>query len=194
MEARASISISALLLRLLLGSLFIAHLHWKFAVFPGGLEAWWGNLLRQGYPAFVPAYVLSAEIAGALLLAPGVLTRYVAIYAAPMMIGAAQFWLVRKGFYFTQAGAELPLVWLALLGLQAVAGDAAGRGGFVIRRALIAGLAAAPLAWPAFPQSPFKVLFDGRSFKVWTRVGAACKPAEPPPTRPWPARWAGGRG
>jgi putative oxidoreductase len=77
MEARASISISALLLRLLLGSLFIAHLHWKFAVFPGGLEAWWGNLLRQGYPAF------------------------------------------------TQAGAELPLVWLALLGLQAVAGDGA---------------------------------------------------------------------
>jgi putative oxidoreductase len=125
MEARASISISALLLRLLLGSLFIAHLHWKFAVFPGGLEAWWGNLLRQGYPTFVPAYVLSAEIAGALLLAPGVLTRYVAIYAAPMMIGAAQFWLVRKGFYFTQAGAELPLVWLALLGLQAVAGDGA---------------------------------------------------------------------
>ena len=33
----------------------------------------------------------------------------------PMMIGAAQFWLVRKGFYFTKAGAELPLVWLALL-------------------------------------------------------------------------------
>jgi putative oxidoreductase len=115
---------SALLLRLLLGSLFIAHLYWKFAVFPGGLETWWANL-REGYPAFVPAYVLSAEIAGALLLIPGIMTRYVAVYAAPMMIGAAQFWLVRKGFYFTKAGAELPLVWLALLGLQAVAGDGA---------------------------------------------------------------------
>jgi putative oxidoreductase len=125
MGAHASVSMPALLLRLLLGSLFIAHLYWKFAVFPGGLATWWDNLLREGYPAFVPAYVLSAEIAGGFLLIPGVMTRYVAVYAAPMMIGAAQFWLVRNGFYFTKAGAELPLVWLALLGLQAVAGDGA---------------------------------------------------------------------
>jgi putative oxidoreductase len=114
---------AALLIRLLLGALFIAHLYWKFVIFPGGLEAWWGNLLRAGYPAFVPAYVLSAELAGALLLIPGVLTRYVALYAMPMMLGAAHFWMARKGFFFTKAGAELPLVWLALLGVQAVAGD-----------------------------------------------------------------------
>ena len=37
----------------------------------------------------VPAYVLSAEFAGALLLIPGILTRYIAIYALPMLIGAA---------------------------------------------------------------------------------------------------------
>ena len=42
-----------------------------------------------------------------------------------MMLGAAQFWLVRKGFYFTDAGAELPLVWLALLGVQVLLGDGA---------------------------------------------------------------------
>jgi putative oxidoreductase len=41
----------------------------------------------------------------------------------PMMLGAAHFWLTRNGFFFTKAGAELPLVWLALLGIQAVAGD-----------------------------------------------------------------------
>ncbi|MGH6964925.1 MAG: DoxX family protein [Phenylobacterium sp.] len=116
---------TALLLRLLLGALFIAHLYWKFAVLPGGVQAWWSNLVSAGYPAFVPAYVLSAELAGALLLIPGVAPRYVALYAMPMMLGAAQFWLVRKGFYFTKAGAELPLVWLALLGIQAAAGDGA---------------------------------------------------------------------
>jgi putative oxidoreductase len=116
---------TALLLRLLLGGLFITHLYWKFAVLPGGVQTWWSNLVGAGYPAFVPAYVLSAEFAGALLLIPGVLTRYVAVYAMPMMVGAAQFWLVRKGFYFTKAGAELPLVWLALLGIQAAAGDGA---------------------------------------------------------------------
>jgi putative oxidoreductase len=115
----------AVLLRLLLGGLFIAHLYWKIAVFPGGVDGWWANLVRAGYPPFVPAYVLSAEAAGALLLIPGVLTRYVAAYAIPMMAGAAQFWLVRKGFYFTNAGAELPLVWLALLSIQTVVGDGA---------------------------------------------------------------------
>lgn len=115
----------ALLLRILLGMLFIAHLYWKLAIFPGGLEAWWSGLIRNGYPAFVPAYVLSAEVMGAVLLIPGVAPRYVALYAMPMMLGAAQFWLVRKGFYFTGAGAELPLVWLALLGLLVSAGDGA---------------------------------------------------------------------
>ncbi len=114
---------AALALRLLLGALFIAHLYWKLAVLPGGLSAWWGNLLANGYPALVAGYVLSAELFGAILLIPGVLTRYVALYAMPMMAGAAHFWLTRKGFYFTQAGAELPLVWLALLGIQALAGD-----------------------------------------------------------------------
>ncbi|HEX4711729.1 DoxX family protein [Phenylobacterium sp.] len=126
MEAQASaLRLGGLLLRLLIGALFVAHLYWKLTVLPGGVEAWWGNLVKAGYPPFVPAYVLSAEVAGALLMIPGVLSRYVALYAVPMMIGAAQFWLVRKGFYFTNAGAELPLVWLALLGIQVVIGDGA---------------------------------------------------------------------
>ena len=125
METGAPDGRSGVMLRVLLGSLFIAHLYWKIAVLPGGIETWWANLGRAGYPAFVPAYVLSAEVAGALLLIPGVLTRYVTLYAVPMMAGAAQFWLVRKGFYFTNAGAELPLVWLALLGIQATVGDGA---------------------------------------------------------------------
>jgi len=116
---------AAFALRLLLGALFIAHLYWKLAILPGGLDAWWANLRANGYPAFVPAYVLSAELCGALLLIPGVFARYVALYAMPMMIGAAHYWLTRNGFFFTQGGAELPLVWLALLGIQVLAGDGA---------------------------------------------------------------------
>jgi len=113
------------LLRLVLGLLFLAHLYWKLAVFPGGIAAWQEGLARNGYPGLVAYYVLSAEIAGALLLIPGIFARYVSLYAIPMMIGAAHFWLVRSGFYFTKAGAELPLVWLALLCIQVVGGDGA---------------------------------------------------------------------
>jgi putative oxidoreductase len=116
---------AVLMLRLLLGLLFIAHLYWKLAVLPGGLAAWCSGLVENGYPAIVPAYVLSAEVAGALLLIPGIFTRLAALYAMPMMLGAAQFWLSRTGFYFTKGGAELPLVWSALLAIQVVGGDGA---------------------------------------------------------------------
>ena len=110
-------------LRLTLGSLFIAHLYWKFAILPGGLSRWRAGLTSNGYPTFVPWYVLSAELAGALLLIPGIYVRWVSLYALPMMLGAAQFWAIRKGFYFTGAGAELPLVWSVLLALQVMLGD-----------------------------------------------------------------------
>jgi len=77
-------NLGAFLLRVLLGSLFIVHLYWKLAVLPGGLPAWWNGILRSGYPAVVPAYVLSAEVMGALLLIPGIFPRLVALYAIPM--------------------------------------------------------------------------------------------------------------
>ncbi|HEV7158190.1 MAG TPA: DoxX family protein [Caulobacteraceae bacterium] len=125
MNGRSVAPLGVLLMRLLLGALFIAHLYWKVFLLQGGFHAWWHGLARLGYPPIALVYVLSAEFAGALLLIPGIWTRWVAVWAIPMMIGAAQFWLARKGFYFTSGGAELPLVWLALLIIQAVLGDGA---------------------------------------------------------------------
>jgi len=116
---------AALLLRVTLGALFIAHLYWKIALLDGGLPHWWAGLLHNGYPWFVPYYVISAEFLGALCLIPGLYARWVALYAVPMMIGAAWFWAERKGFYFTAAGSELPLVWALLLLIQALLGDGA---------------------------------------------------------------------
>src|SRR5271166_5167081 len=54
---------------------------------------------------------------------PSVYTRWASLYALPLMIGAAHFWLVRKGFYFTAAGCELPIVWTMMLIVQALLGD-----------------------------------------------------------------------
>src|SRR5258705_13656067 len=116
---------AALFLRVTLGALAIAHLYWKFYVLPGGLDAWWANLNTQGYPDWVVYYVLSGEFAGAILLIPGVWTRWVALYCLPLMLGAAEYWLVRKGFFFVSAGAEDPLPWAACLLTPAVLGDGA---------------------------------------------------------------------
>jgi putative oxidoreductase len=124
-EDRSAVPYAALLLRVTLGLMFIAHLYLKFEIIPGGLHTWWSNLLAGGYPRIVPWYAISAEFAGALLLIPGICTRWVSLYALPLMIGASQFWLVRKGFYFTGAGAELPLVWSIMLVLQSLLGDGA---------------------------------------------------------------------
>jgi putative oxidoreductase len=114
---------AALLLRVTLGSLFIAHLYWKFAILDGGLDKWWANFANNGYPWITPWYCISAEFVGALLLIPGIGTRWVALYALPLTMGAAQFWAARKGFYFTGAGAELPVAWSVMLVAQILLGD-----------------------------------------------------------------------
>jgi putative oxidoreductase len=116
---------AALLLRVSLGTLFIAHLYWKFQILDGGLNKWWGNFASNAYPAFVPWYCISAEFVGALLLIPGIYTRWTCLYTLPLIAGAAHFWAVRKGFYFTGAGSELPIVWSIMLVVQTLLGDGA---------------------------------------------------------------------
>jgi len=87
--------------------------------------SWWENLNNNGYPDWVVWYVLSAEFAGALLLIPGIYTRWVALYCVPLMVAAAQYWSTRTGFFFTSAGAELPVLWTVGLLVQAGVGDGA---------------------------------------------------------------------
>jgi len=113
------------LLRVTLGIFAIAHLYWKFFVRPDGFDGWWNGLVMAGYPTWVIVYVLSGEFLGALLLIPGIYTRWVALYAFPLIVGAAQFWAVRKGFFFTGAGSELPILWAVGLLVQAGLGDGA---------------------------------------------------------------------
>lgn len=115
--------LGVLLLRLTLGLLFIAHLYWKFALLEGGVSTWWRNLATAGYPWYVPWYAVSAELAGAVFITLGLFTRWACLYALPFMLAAAHFWLARKGFFFTSAGAELPLLWALLLIVQCALGS-----------------------------------------------------------------------
>ena len=116
---------AALLLRVTLGLLFIAHLYWKFAILPGGLNTWWSNFAANGYPSITPWYCITAEFLGAILLIPGIWTRWVALYTLPLIAGAAHYWAARKGFFFVGAGSELPVVWATMLVIQALLGDGA---------------------------------------------------------------------
>jgi putative oxidoreductase len=113
------------LLRITLGAFAIAHIYWKFFVLPGGLDGWWANLANNGYPNWVVLYVLSGEFLGALCLIPGICSRWVALYALPLIVGAGQYWIVRKGYWFTVGGAELPTLWALGLIVMAGLGDGA---------------------------------------------------------------------
>jgi len=112
-----------LLLRVTLGVLAILHIYWKFYILDGGLDAWWNNLINNGYPAWVIYYVLSAEFIAAVCLIPGIFARWVALYSVPLMIGASLYWLPRTGFFFAGAGAEMPLFWTVALIIFAGLGD-----------------------------------------------------------------------
>lgn len=125
--------LGALMLRVSLGALFIIHLVWKFAVCDGGFRSWWSNFEKNGYPRIVPYYVVSAEILGAVCLIPGIHTRWVCLYALPLMIGAAHFWQISNGFFFTGGGSELPIVWALMLLVQSLLGDGAFAVGPVVQ-------------------------------------------------------------
>ena len=114
---------AALILRVTIGGLFFAHLYGKFILRP--ISLWWNGLLKAGYPEWVLVYALSAEFAAAALLTLGIYTRWVSLYTLPMMVGATYFWTVRKGFWFTEGGWEMPFVWAIMLLVQALLGDGA---------------------------------------------------------------------
>ena len=89
---------------MLLGSsVDVAHLYWKFVIFPGRLHAAWELAsFANRYPAFVPALCSFGRVCRRAPAVPGILAL-VALYALPMMLGAAQFWLLRNGFYLQAA-------------------------------------------------------------------------------------------
>jgi putative oxidoreductase len=114
---------AALLLRLTISGFFIVALYGKFILRP--ISLWWGGLLKAGYPEWVLAYALSAEFASAIFLLLGIYTRWVSLYTIPMMAGATHFWMVRKGFAFTEGGWEMPFAWMMMLFVQVLLGDGA---------------------------------------------------------------------
>ena len=128
----------ALVLRLALGALFLAHAGLKIFVFtPAGAAAYFGEL---GLPGFVAYLTIPAEVAGGAALILGVWTRLVALALVPMLLGTIVLVHGKVGFFFDAAGGgwEYPAFWSVALVAQALVGD----GAFALRPT--PGLGASP--------------------------------------------------
>ncbi len=115
---------AALLLRVSMGALFVAHALLKILVFTvPGTVAFFESI---GYPGFFAYLVILAELGGGALLILGVQTRLVALALVPVMIGATIQHLPAGWLFSNQGGGyEFPAFWTAALFVQALLGDGA---------------------------------------------------------------------
>lgn len=116
---------AALLLRLSLGFLFLAHgLLLKVLTF--GIAGTVGYFQSIGFPGYFAYLVMLGEIGGGLALILGVYTRTIALLLLPIMIGAT-LQHTGNGWVFSGKGGgwEFPALWTVLLIVQALLGDGA---------------------------------------------------------------------
>jgi len=116
---------AALLLRVTLGGLFLAHAALKIFVFtPAGTAGFFSSL---GLPPALAYATMCAEVLGGAALILGLWTRAVAILLTPILLGAIFTVHGHAGFFFTNAngGWEYPAFWIVALIVQALLGDGA---------------------------------------------------------------------
>ncbi|MEZ5840456.1 MAG: DoxX family protein [Hyphomicrobiales bacterium] len=115
---------AALVLRLTLGAVLIAHGLLKVFVFTiPGTVGFFGSL---GLPAIFAYLTILGEIGGGLLLVAGVATRWISLAVLPILIGAT---VVHSGngWLFTAEGGgwEYPAFLALAAAVQALLGDGA---------------------------------------------------------------------
>ena len=117
--------LGAFLLRIALGTMFVAHsLYLKLVVFTlSGTVKFFESL---GLPGFAAHATIAAEAIGGFMLLLGWRTREASIALLPVLAGAT--WVHWKnGWLFTNAGGgwEYPLFLAVAAGVQALLGDGA---------------------------------------------------------------------
>lgn len=124
----------ALLLRLGLGVMFIAHALLKYYVFTlPGTAQFFGSL---GLPPALGYVTFAAELVGGVLLVLGVYARQVALALVPILVGATwAHWGSGWVFSAPNGGWEYP----AFLTLAAIVQYLIGDGAFALKRAESAG-------------------------------------------------------
>jgi putative oxidoreductase len=117
-------AVAALLLRVSLGSMFIAHALLKYFVFTlPGTAQFFESL---GLPGALGYATFAAELVGGVLLILGVRVRAVSLVLLPILLGAT--WVhAGNGWLFTspKGGWEYPAFWTVTLVVQGLLGEGA---------------------------------------------------------------------
>ncbi|WP_112663778.1 DoxX family protein [Microvirga flavescens] len=116
---------AALVLRITLGILFLAHAGLKVFVFtPAGTAQFFGSL---GLPPALAYLTILVEVVGAIALILGFYTRIASIVLIPILLGAIFTVHGSAGFFFSNAngGWEYPAFWAVALLVQALLGGGA---------------------------------------------------------------------
>ncbi|ARO13829.1 DoxD-like protein family protein [Ketogulonicigenium robustum] len=114
-----------LILRVVLGLLFLAHAWLKIFVFtPAGTAGFFASV---GVPGWLAYIVIIWEVLGAVALILGVWPRLVAIAMIPVLLGAIATVHWAAGFFFDSqyGGWEYPAFWIIALIVLALGGDGA---------------------------------------------------------------------
>jgi putative oxidoreductase len=115
----------ALLLRVTLGILLLAHFGLKYFVFtPAGTAQFFAGI---GLPAALAYLTMLVELVAGVALVLGVWARLAALAAVPVLLGAILFVHGANGFFFSapNGGWEYPAFWAVALVVQALVGDGA---------------------------------------------------------------------
>jgi putative oxidoreductase len=116
---------AALILRITLGILFLAHAGLKVFVFtPAGAAQFFGSL---GLPPVLAYFTILVETLGGLALIAGFYTRWAALALVPVLLGAIVTVHGPAGFFFNNpnGGWEFLALWIVALVAQALLGDGA---------------------------------------------------------------------
>jgi putative oxidoreductase len=121
----ANADLAATILRVSLGTLFLAHAGLKLFVFtPAGTAGYFASL---GLPGPLAYLIIAAELFGGIALMLGVYSRWVSLALVPILLGSIYTPHGAAGFFFSNEGGgwEFPAFWAVTLLVQALLGDGA---------------------------------------------------------------------
>jgi putative oxidoreductase len=130
LSATSNAELAALILRVSMGFLFLAHAWLKISVFtPAGTAAFFESI---GFPGPLAYVVIAAEVLGGIALILGTWTRWVSLALIPILLGSIYAPHGAAGFIFSNQGGgwEFPAFWAVALAVQALLGD----GSYALKR------------------------------------------------------------